>query len=282
MGTSSPTSEAAGPALPGAVLDEALAIVRDRRGVDFRGYRRATLERRLLNRIVSSRAPSAAAYLAGLHASDSEPDRLIATLTVKVSRFFRNAPVFEALRDLLEADRRERFAGQALRVWSAGCGNGEEAYTLAMLLGAAPGEVWATDVDTSALAEAAAGCYPEDALQELPDALAAEFLERTAAGAVRVRDPLRRRVRFLRHDLAAAATPPAGEVFHLVCCRNVVIYFEPALQRRAMRLLVDSLAPGGVLCLGEAEWEGDLAWALEPIDRRRKLYRRRPAPAPPR
>lgn len=280
--TASETSALQPGALRGGMLDEALDIVRNRRGVDFRGYRRATIERRLLNRILSSRAPSPAAYLAGLRASDGETDRLIATLTVKVSRFFRNAPVFEALRDLVQNDLRERFAGQALRVWSAGCGNGEEAYTLAMVLGATPGEVWGTDIDGSALAGAAAGCYPEEALRELPPALADEFLERTEPGTVTVRDHLRRRVRFLRHDLAGAATPPPGPGFHVVCCRNVVIYFDLAVQRRAMQLVVDSLAPGGVLCLGEAEWEGDLAWALEPIDRRRKLYRRRGPEARPR
>jgi len=264
------------------VLDEALAIVRDRRGVDFRGYRRATIERRLLNRILSSRAPSATAYLDELRARDAETDRLIATLTVKVSRFFRNAPVFEALRDLVQTDLRERFAGQPLRVWSAGCGNGEEAYTLAMLLGTTPGEVWGTDIDASALAEASAGCYPGEAVRELPVTLADDFLERTGPGTVTVRDHLRRRVRFLRHDLAGAATPPEGGVFHLVCCRNVVIYFDPVIQRRIMQLVVGSLAPGGVLCLGEAEWEGELAWALEPLDRRRKLYRRRSPETTPR
>ena len=100
-------------------------------------------------------------------------------------------------------------------------------------------------------------------------------------GAVTVREHLRRRVRFGRHDLDAAAGPPDGAPFHLVCCRNVVIYFQPALQRRALRLLAESLLPGGVLCLGEAEWEGELAGMLEPVDRRRKLYRRaatKPAP----
>lgn len=262
-------------ALRGGLLDEALAIVRDRRGVDFGGYRRATIERRLLNRILCARVPSAAAYLARLRASDGETDRLIATLTVKVSRFFRNAPVFEALRDLVRTDLRERFGGPGLRVWSAGCGNGEEAYTLAMVLGDTPGEVWGTDVDASALAEASAGRYPEEALRELPAALGEAGLERAGPATVRVRDHVRRRVRFMRHDLAGADAPPEGARFHLVCCRNVVIYFEPAVQRRAMQLVVDGLAPGGVLCLGEAEWEGDLAWALEPIDRRRKLYRRR-------
>ena len=111
--------------------------------------------------------------------------------------------------------------------------------------------------------------------------LGTEFLMPAGPGAVTVREHLRRRVRFGRHDLDAAAGPPDGAPFHLVCCRNVVIYFQPALQRRALRLLAESLLPGGVLCLGEAEWEGELAGMLEPVDRRRKLYRRaatKPAP----
>lgn len=268
-------------AIRGGVLDDVLAVVRDRRGVDFRRYRRSTIERRLLNRILSARAPSATAYLDSLRDSDGEVDRLIGCLTVKVSRFYRNAPVFDALSALLRTDLRARFAGQPLRLWSAGCGYGEEAYTLAMLLGDTPGEVWATDIDASALATAGDGRYPEAALRELPAALGKEFLMPAGPGAVTVRDHLRPRVRFVRHDLDAAAAPPDGAPFHLVCCRNVVIYFQPALQRRALRLLAESLLPGGVLCLGEAEWEGDLVGMLEPVDRRRKLYRRaatEPAP----
>lgn len=263
------------------VLDEVLALVRDRRGVDFRGYRRSTIERRLLNRILSARAASAGAYLCRLRDDDGETDRLIACLTVKVSRFFRNAAVFDALWALLRTDLRARFAGQPLRLWSAGCGHGEEAFTLAMLLGDAPGEVWGTDIDTSALATAADARYGDEALRELPAALATQCLAPAGRGAVTVRDHLRRRVRFVRHDLAAATAPPDGAPFHLVCCRNVVIYFQPALQRRALRLIAQSVVPGGVLCLGEAEWEGGLAGMLEPIDRRRKLYRRAGAePAP--
>ena len=263
----------------GEVLTEVLAIVRNRRGIDFSGYRRATIERRLLNRMVAARAASAAEYLHGLRASDGETDRLIATLTVKVSRFFRNAAVFDTLRDVVLPDLRTRFPGEALRLWSAGCGQGEEAYTLAMLLGDTRGDVLGTDVDGSALAAAAGGRYPDRALHELPAALVAAFVEGAGPGTVAVRDAVRRRVRFAFHDLAAAERPPAGGPFHLVCCRNVVIYFDPVLQRRAMRLLVDSLRPGGVLCLGEAEWEADLAGVLEPIDRRRKLYRRSAEPS---
>jgi chemotaxis methyl-accepting protein methylase len=264
------------------VLDEVLAIVRSRRGIDFRGYRRDTIERRLLNRMVAARAASPAEYLHGLRASDGETDRLIATLTVKVSRFFRNAAVFDTLRDVVLPDLRARFPHEALRLWSAGCGEGEEAYSLAMLLADTPGDVLGTDIDGSALAAAAAGRYPERTLQELPPVLAAQCTEPAGSGTVAVRDPVRRRVHFAFHDLVAAEEPPGGRPFHLVCCRNVIIYFDPASQHRAMHRLVDGLRPGGVLCLGEAEWEGDFAGVLEPLDRHRKLYRRRAADRSPR
>jgi chemotaxis methyl-accepting protein methylase len=274
--TLEPPGEAAAVAV--TILDEVLALVRQRRGLDFSGYRRATLLRRLTNRLIAVRAPSGLRYLAALRDSPDEVDDLVATLTVKVSRFYRNAAVFDALGDALLADLRARFPGPPLRLWSAGCAQGEEAYTLAMVLGAIPGEVLATDIDEAALAIARAGRYAAAAFDELPAGLGHLVVKDADGGGWWIAEAPRRRVRFLRHDLASGEAPGTLP-FHLVCCRNVLIYFDSDLQGRVLRVLVDRVAPGGLLCLGEAEWPGP-ALALEPVDRKLKIFRRPAAGAP--
>ena len=258
-----------------AILDEILSIVRTRGGIDFAGYRRGTLERRLANRLLAVREPDAERYLGRLRESEDEVERLIEALTIKVSRFYRNADVFDALGNTLLPELTARFAPDQLRVWSAGCGRGEEAYTLAMLLDEAGGRVDATDIDETALAAARAGRYARDAFAELPPALF-RFVRTAPDESHRSVIPdLQRRVRFERHDLSAADGPPDGRGYHLVCCRNVLIYFDASLQGRANRVLIESVVPGGLLCLGEAEWLAESVPHLEPVDRKLKVFRRR-------
>ncbi|HSE03721.1 MAG TPA: protein-glutamate O-methyltransferase CheR [Methylomirabilota bacterium] len=258
-----------------AILDEILSIVRTRRGIDFAGYRRGTLERRLANRLLAAGEPDARRYLDRLRASDEEIDRLIEVLTIKVSRFYRNAEVFDALRDDLLPELAARFAPARLRAWSAGCGRGEEAYTLAMLLDEAGGTVDATDIDEAALVVARTGRYGPDAFAELPAALLRFVRTPPEEPAWSVVPALQRRVHFAHHDLGGAARAPGGQRYHLVCCRNVLIYFDASLQGHANRLLIDSLVPGGLLCLGEAEWLTEYAAQIEPVDRKLKVFRRR-------
>jgi two-component system, chemotaxis family, CheB/CheR fusion protein len=261
------------------VLDDALVILRERRGLDFAEYRRGTLERRLANRMVAARVESPEKYLAVLRDEESgEVDRLAANLTIKVSRFYRNAGVFDLLSGSVLPSLRDRFPALPLRVWSAGCAAGEEAYTLATLLGPDDAAVIATDVDELALGMARRGTYGAESLVEMPASRASEMFEpEDENGSFRVVDSLRKRVVFERHDLAAAQSSPAGGPFHLVSCRNVLIYFARPLQDRAMKLLVDSVMPGGVLVLGEAEWPGASLGSLDVLDRRAKIFRRRPA-----
>jgi chemotaxis methyl-accepting protein methylase len=264
---------------PVDLLSEAIALVKRRRGLDLSRYRHATLARRLANRILAAGAVSDDAYRRLLRDDPSEIDRLLATVTIKVSRFYRNAFVFDLLRTSILPELRAGAGREPLRLWSAGCANGEEPYTLA-LLAAAPATIHATDVDDTALAAARTGRYPPSALAELPDDLAGRLGSWTSAdgGGVVVDARLRDRVRFARHDVASAGRPPGGP-YHLICCRNVLIYLTPESQHTATRNLIDHLLPGGVLCLGEAEWPSrELLPGLEVIDRRAKLFRRKGAP----
>lgn len=240
-------------------VEEIIDLVRARTGVDFSLYRRATVQRRIGNRMISLGSHSVRAYVEHLRADVAEAAHLLQRLTIKVSRFYRNAHTFEFLaREVLPRLAQSR-GGAPLRLWSAGCGCGEEAYTLAMLLDRAglDGIVEATDIDAAALAAAAHGVYRGDVTEELPPSLAQTYLEPLGEGAgarYRVRDVLRERVRFTRHDLTGTdACWDAGH-FDLVCCRNVLIYFNRAAQRHVFQTLATVLAGDGYLCIGEAEW----------------------------
>jgi chemotaxis methyl-accepting protein methylase len=259
-----------------AAFERILDTLKAHCGTDFACYRIPTVTRRVLNRMISVGADTFEQYLGLLCSDAAEPQRLLERVTIKVSRFYRNAHTFDLLRreviPALAASRR----GAPLRMWSAGCGCGEEAWTLAMLLeeAAVSGDVLASDLDPAALAVADAGCYRSAALEELPDDLRERFT--VQAGERHLVDPaLRERVEFVRHDLTtASAAPDVGAGFDLVLCRNVLIYFAPRVQERALSLVRRSIVPGGYLCLGEAEWPmPSIAPSLTSLAHKARVFR---------
>lgn len=256
-----------------------LALLRERTGCDFSRYRAATVYRRIRNRMIALGIASLPEYLVRLESRQDEALPLLERLTIKVSRFYRNRATFDLLRAHVLPGLARARGGEPVRVWSAGCGCGEEAYTLAMLLeeAGAPGFVCASDLDPGALAAARAGLYPAEALAELPDELCRRFVEPTDAGGLaryRVRDAARARVRLVQHDLTSPAPAPGTGRFDLVCCRNVLIYLQRDQQERTLRALCGSIEPGGFLCLGEAEWPRVLApAAVVPLGRKTHLFR---------
>lgn len=252
-----------------------LAVLGRKTGIDFGLYRASTIGRRVRNRMISVGSRTHEEYLARLREDDDEAQRLLQRVTIKVSRFYRNRVTFDALRTGVLSEIAERRQGAALTVWSAGCGFGEEPYTLAMLLDEAgiPGTVVATDVDTAALEQAAAGWFPASALVELPPELRDRY-GRLAGGRYLIDAALRARVRFARHDLTASASPPFAGSFDLVCCRNVLIYFDRDPQQVALSRLCSSIRHGGYLCVGEAEWPlASLGGMLEPLPARTRVFR---------
>lgn len=258
-------------------IEEIVSLVRARTGLDLTDYREPTLERRIRNRMTSLGMVLAEDYLRHLEASDSEAHRLLQRVTIKVSRFYRHPPSFELLRE--RALPWFRRLGGPVRLWSAGCGCGEEAYTLAMLLEEAgvQGHVEATDVDGAALQFARAGIYAERATEELPAPWRERYLESVPSERGlrrRVGAALRRRVCFSRSDLTRPGAVPGSAGFHLVCCRNVLIYWRPEAQARVLENLCAALLPQGFLCLGEAEWPpSSLASRLQPVAPHARVFR---------
>lgn len=236
------------PALP---LEPLLALLAAR-GHDFRDYRHDVLSRRVHERMASLRVRELGDYLGRVAADAAELERLIDTLLIATSAFFRDLAVFRALADEVIP----RLAAPGLRAWVAGAATGEEAWSLAMLLDerAARYEVIASDVSTRALETARRGAYPAPRAEEVPPRYRSYLVER--GDEVQIADRLRDRVRFCHHDLLGPNLVPPEAVlarFELVLCRNVLIYLTDRLQERLCARLAAALAPGGVLVLGPFE-----------------------------
>ena len=241
--------------------------------------------RRLQRRMAAAGAATLPDYRRYMERHPEELQRLVASFLIKVTEFFRDPELFTYLRDRvlpgLISEARER--GE-LRIWSAGCATGEEAYTLAMLVADLLGEdaeelpvrIFATDIASDAVEFARRGVYTQAALEGLP----ADFVERhftPVDGAFEVRKQVRSLVVFGEHDLGNRAPFPRID---LVLCRNVLIYFTPELQRRALQLFAFSLRQGGYLALGKAETVSPLPEFFSVEQPRLKIFRRAGAPAP--
>jgi two-component system CheB/CheR fusion protein len=257
-----------------------LEQLRDESGLDFTTYKQPTIKRRLQRRMAATGQPTIADYVRYVRRHPEERQRLIASFLIKVTEFFRDTELFDDLRERvlpdLIADVRQR--GGELRLWSAGCATGEEPYSLAMLVSELLDEdesgltvrIFATDLDGEAVGFARHGIYPARALNAVPpDLLERYFTEQN--GDYEVKKTLRGMLVFGEHDLGQRAPFPRID---LILCRNVLIYFTPALQRRALQLFAFSLRSDGYLVLGKSETISPLAEYFAPDQSRLKIFRR--------
>jgi chemotaxis protein methyltransferase CheR len=269
-----------------AELEGLLDAVLSRSGIDFRGYARSTVERRIRHLAARDQGGGGLAALRAATLADPAcAAEVVAALSVCVTSMFRDADFFLAFRRL--AVPRLRALGP-VRAWHAGCGTGEEVWSHAIALreggAAAHARLYGTDVRPDLLAVAQAGLLPLDRMREYTLAYqrsggVCDFSAYYAVSGERVlaRGFLRRAAVFGRHDVTA--DPPLG-TFEAVFCRNVLIYLDPPLQDRVHRTLAASLVPGGVLALGHGEaLSPGVQDAYEPLDERNKIYVRVPTPA---
>jgi two-component system, chemotaxis family, CheB/CheR fusion protein len=262
------------------VLAAFLAQVRERNGIDFNRYKMGTIRRRLQRRIVVTETGNLAGYLQYLDTHPDEYGRLVSSFLIKVTEFFRDPKLFAVLREtvLPELIAAARQHDNTLRLWSAGCATGEEAYSLAILVAEGLGadlddvdiRIFATDVDEDAVAFARRGVYHASALGGVSAALRTRYF--TADGdAYQVKKRVRSLVVFGQHDLGQR--PPFPRL-DLVLCRNVLIYFTPDLQTRTLQLFAYALRDGGILVLGKAETANPLGASFAPMHRGQQIYRR--------
>ena len=266
---------------PLAELAAIIDLLRRRCAVDFSGYKTTTLSRRVRYRMAQGELADGAVYLQRLGDSEAERNALCSDLLIHVTEFFRDPAVFAQLADEVLPDLlRGRDPSDDLRIWSAGCASGEEAYTLAMLALDAAGrmgfhgnvKVFATDMAGDVLEQASRGQYSQEAVEAVPEALLRRYFLRDPQGGVRVDTTLRRHVVFARHNLLS--DPPFTRI-DLAVCRNLLIYLKPQAQIKALSQLHFALKPHGVLLLGASETVGALqAQAFASMDCSHKLYRK--------
>jgi two-component system CheB/CheR fusion protein len=260
-----------------------LEFLKANRGFDFTGYKWPTLQRRFRKRMAIVGVESYAEYHDFLEAEPEEFTQLFNTLLINVTRFFRDDTTWQHVAEaIVPALLEQRSQDAPIRVWSAGCASGEEAYTLAMILAEAMGidpfrervKIYATDVDDDALSIARNARYSAKQLEDVPASFRDKYFE-LGDGARVFRKDLRRSVIFGRNDLVQDA--PISRV-DLLVCRNTLMYFNARTQSAILGRFHYALADEGVLLLGRAETLLTHTSAFAPIDMKRRLFRKVPRP----
>ena len=253
-----PGEEAAGSDVTTPGLQRLLEKLNAEHHFDFREYKVTSLARRIHTRIAQAGVEDEDAYIAFLDAHPDEAERLFNTILINVTGFFRDPPAWDYLAEQVVPRLIETAAStRSIRVWSAGCASGEEAYSVAVLLaeglgGQASGidvKIYGTDVDDEALATARPGLYRLEQLKDVPPVLLDRYFVRDGQ-LYRFRRDLRRWCIFGRHNLVN--DPPLSHL-DLVVCRNVLIYLKAGLQQRLLPRFHFALRGRGVLFLGKSE-----------------------------
>jgi two-component system, chemotaxis family, CheB/CheR fusion protein len=260
-------------------LDGILERVREARSCDFRQYKKATLRRRIERRMKDRKCRDLTAYMRLLDAEPEEIDRLVSSLLIKVSSFFRDGDPWELLRSkILPQMIAGKKPGEELRIWCAGCATGEEAYSAAMVvadvLGAAfatfPVKVFGTDVDQQAIGFARRGIYTREAVESVSEEQRRRWFTPGPEGFA-VKKEVRRVVVFGVNDLVTDA--PISRL-DLLLCRNVFIYLDSNLQKKVLTRFHYAMRPDGLLMLGKSELIPFAARIFHPVDLPRRLYRK--------
>jgi two-component system CheB/CheR fusion protein len=257
-----------------------LDLVSRHASIDFQSYKPSTIVRRIGRRMAVNNIGNLQDYYKFAHGNREELSELARSFLIKVTEFFRDPDAFDYIRRdimprLVEGGR-ER--GRMLRLWSAGCATGEEAYSLALLVSEQLGNdlpdwnvrIFATDLDEAAVNFARRGLYPANVLRHVSDDDKDRYFERAGPG-YRVRKPVRQMVIFGQQDLSRGAPFPRID---LVVCRNLLIYFKPELQQNLLDLFAYALHQNvGYLFLGKAETARPARGSFDLVNKKWKVYR---------
>jgi two-component system CheB/CheR fusion protein len=253
------------------------ALLRQRCGVDFTHYKRATLDRRIQRRMGLRSIANLRNYAEYLQQHAAETQELFNDILIHVTGFFRDAQVFPLLKKkVFPRLLKGRSPDAPLRIWVPGCSSGEEVYSLAIVLMefladrqvAIPVQFFGTDICIAALDRARAGYYPASIAAEVSPERQRRFFTKTEGG-FRISKAIRELCVFARQNLVA--DPPFSNL-DLVSCRNVLIYLGQELQRKVFPVFHYALQPNGFLLLGVAETTGAHADLFTLVDKQAKLY----------
>lgn len=268
-----------------AELNQVFAILRQASGTDFSTYRELTIRRRILRRMVLHKIEKPGDYVDYLRENPAEVEELYQDFLINVTSFFRDPEAFETLKRLIFPTVMEnRRLEDPVRVWVPGCSTGEEAYSIAMVLDeffgeaavSAPIQIFATDINERLLEKARAGIYPQSIRADVSDERLRRFFTKVEKG-YQISKTIRNICIFARQDMVN--DPPFSRL-DLISCRNAIIYFGQAMQKKLFPVLHYALKQKGYLFLGGSESVGAFANLFDLVDKKHKIYSKKAVPTP--
>ena len=267
-------------------LKSIFALLRSRTEVDFTQYRKTTVRRRIQRRMIVHRLDDVDEYFRFLKQNPEEVDALFHEMLIHVTSFFREVETFDALQStVLPRVLEKRGQNDPIRIWLPGCSTGEEAYSLAIVVTEffdnrpeSPGiQIFATDVSDRVLETARKGVFAANIEASISKGRLRRFFSKNERG-YQISKQIRDLCVFARQNVLR--DPPFSRL-DLISCRNVLIYFETAAQKKLIPFFHYALKPGGFLLLGGAETVGNFSDLFEPVDSKTKLFAKRSVQSPP-
>jgi two-component system CheB/CheR fusion protein len=264
-------------------FSKVLALLRSRYGVDFTYYKQTTIHRRMLRRMVILKLEKIVDYLECLKKNDAELDTLFNEMLIPVTSLFRDPKTFENLcKTILPEVVKNKSKDKLLRLWVAGCSTGQEAYSIAICLHECLGDklssftiqIFATDISEKVIIKARTGLYHKNETEGISEKRLQQFFIKTN-DHYQVKKTIRDMCVFACHNLLK--DPPFAKI-DLISCRNVLIYFEPFLQKKALSVFHYALNEKGFLWLGNSETIGSSADLFLSIETKEKFYLRKTIP----
>lgn len=263
------------------IFKQILSLLRIRKGVDFTYYKQTTIRRRILRRMVVNKNEEPGTYLTYLRESKPEQDLLYQDLLIPVTSFFRDKKVFENLcQNVFPVIIKNKIPGEITRIWVAGCSTGQEVYSFAICFKEFLGDnheriqIFGTDLSEPAITKARAGIYEKSEVDDVSPQRLKEYFTKNNGG-YQVNKSIRDMCVFAHHNFLK--DPPFGKM-DCISCRNVLIYMEPYLQKKALTTFHYALNPKGFLLLGKSETTGGVPTLFAPERKNDKLYTRKDVP----
>ena len=262
-------------------LDALLIKIFEEYHHDFREYKRTSIMRRIMKRLRENHLETYEEYMDLLDSNPEEYNKLIDTVLINVTEFFRDPEAWEALENVvIQKILSRKSKKEQIRIWSASCASGEEAYSIAILLvdklGDALGDydikIYGTDIDENALKEARNGIFSLDRMKNVSQERVKKYFTREGK-EYRIKSYIRHMISFGRHDLITNAPLPRID---LIICRNVLIYFTADLQSRLMKKFYYALNDNGHIFFGKSESMLQGSKLFQPVDKKWRIFSRIP------
>ena len=266
-----------------SAVQKIVVLLRAKTGHDFSQYRKNTICRRVERRMNVHQICDIADYVRFIQESEREANVLFKELLIGVTSFFRDPEAFTSLKETALLDLlRGKTDDYTIRVWVPGCSTGEEAYSISILLHECRRElnrtfgiqVFGTDIDADAIETARAGVYPANIVSDVPPEWLNRYFTRAADESFHIRQAVRATLVFAPQNILG--DPPFTKL-DLLSCRNMLIYFEPELQKKLFPGFHYALNPDGILFLGSSETVGDAVGLFAALDNKWKVFRRAPS-----